>query len=262
MPVRDHRNHEVTLACDPCSPGPGAYAPSVPKNRMLGFFGRSGRDNGALVPEDLRTPTLRRDWLNKPAPNAHDVTRIPGSGLKIAVRFARAKRFVAGVTDDFPGPGTYKKEPEDPAIVASKHGVSFTHDKRTARSLAEKEDVPGPGTYSPSVPPKRVRSAAFARASRAPPEPKHELQHPSAKGADGSDQRRARISARSTPISPMSASRTTSVSPGVSFPRAPRYPDTAATYGGKTLGPGPGLYSPGFAAVDKRPRSAVLYLGA
>jgi hypothetical protein len=244
------------MPSDPAIPGPGTYPTRNPRDHRLGFFGRSGRDPTSLVPEDLRTPTLRRDNLRKPAPCEHDVRGlIPGSKLKVPVRFPRAERFTRGHADDNPGPGSYHKADERPEERAQKGGVSFTHARRRDTSMGDR-DIPGPGTYKPTLPPKRLRSATFGRASRAPPEPARTPVNADAE--QRASERRQRLASRSQSMERGLQSTSGGIAAGVSFTKASRDSLRLAA----TASPGPGRYSPGFGTVDKRPRSAVLYLGA
>jgi hypothetical protein len=252
-PVREHRPHDVSVG-DLGIPGPGAYESHDPRDRRLGYFPRAGRDPARLHPEDLRTPTFRKQCLDKPPPDAYTITHVPCSGLKVQVRFTRAQRFIAGQTDLNPGPGAYDMGASDPVDDSRKHGVSFTHERRIPRTSHQDLEQPGPGAYTPTLPPKRLRSATFSRASRIPPDPK-----PFALGANTADSPSFKSASR---LSSASATRAKqplgSAAPGVSFSKAARIP---AVVSDKLTAPGVGRYSPAFGVVDKRPRSAVLYTG-
>jgi hypothetical protein len=257
-PVCEHRNHELNLTSSAEVPGPGHYPlpdEISPKGKLGPKFGTSQRDPGRLCPEDLRTPTFRAIYLDRPPPNAYDVTHTVGSALRVPIRFTRATRFSKGLTDANPGPGAYEITKVDRLEEAKKRGVSFTHARRidTSRNEADTSTMPGPGAYTPVLPPKRIRSATFGRSSRLPPEPPRIPEGEQA--AVKSAQRKLRLSSAA---SSRSASTTVLMTPGVSFPRAPRLRPTT---GEMTASPGVGRYTPSYGAIDKVPRSAVLYTG-
>jgi hypothetical protein len=169
-----------------------------------------------------------------------------GRPSSAAIRFAMGpKADLASHATDGPGPAG-PQALAHPDVEVGNRSVGFTSAQRF-RYHGE-AGGPGPGAYSPGLP--RASSAHAVPFGKARRESK-------SNAVDG-----APSLTSGTPVMDATAHPDPARSPrgGASvlgtFPRAPRDPRSRTS-----ASPGVGRYSPAFAAVDRRPRSAVLYLG-